>query len=276
MNQNLDELIFLKLGGSLITDKHSQSTARIERVHKLAVEIAEVQADSPNLKLLLGHGSGSFGHVAASIYSTRQGVSTPQEWRGFAEVWHQANLLNRIMIDALHKAGLPAVTFSAASSAVVRDGILQTWNLDPMRKALAEGLLPVVHGDVAFDQTLGGTILSTEDIFQYLAHALQPKRILLAGIEPGVWADYPACTRIIPEITPTNQAEILPLVGASEATDVTGGMASKVRQMLDLTADVPGLEVMIFSATKPGELKTTISSIDSSQPSSGTLIRQSI
>jgi hypothetical protein len=53
-------------------------------------------------------------------------------------------------------------------------------------------------------------------------------------------------------------------------------MDSKVRQMLDLTADVPGLEVVIFSAANPGKLKTTISSTDSSQPVSATLIRQSI
>ncbi len=103
--------------------------------------------------------------------------------------------------------------------------------LPPSRQALENGLLPVVHGDVAFDSVRGGTIVSTEDIFKYLAVQLHPKRVLIAGIEAGVWADYPACTRIIERITPDNLDEILPALGGSAATDVTGGMASKVKEM---------------------------------------------
>lgn len=55
--------------------------------------------------------------------------------------------------------------------------------------ALANGILPVVYGDVVFDEVRGGTILSTEDLFQHLAHQLHPERVLLAGLEAGVWAD---------------------------------------------------------------------------------------
>ena len=254
MEPSNNPLVFLKLGGSLITDKHTPSTALRPRIQRLAEEIAQARAERPEMKLLLGHGSGSFGHMAASKYGTRQGVDTPEEWRGFAEVWRQAGALNRIVVEALHQAGLPAVVFSAASSAFVDDGVIMEWHLSPIVQALAHGLLPVVHGDVAFDQHRGGTILSTEDIFEYLALGLHPGRILLAGIEPGVWQDYPICTEIATEITPQNKDAVLASVRGSAATDVTGGMASKVQQMLRLTAEIPGLEVQIFSAVDPGDL----------------------
>lgn len=37
------------------------------------------------------------------------------------------------------------------------------------------GIVPVVHGDVAFDQELGGTVASTEEIFAFLARELKPR-----------------------------------------------------------------------------------------------------
>jgi isopentenyl phosphate kinase len=133
------------------------------------------------------------------------------------------------------------------------------WTLDPIRNALKAGLLPVVYGDVAFDRTRGGTILSTEDLFDYLARQLRPRRILLAGLEPGVWADYPERKRIIPEITSANIGEVLPAVKAADAVDVTGGMASKVAQSLELVEAIAGLDVLIFSGAESGALRRALS-----------------
>ena len=253
------ELIFLKLGGSLITDKVSPHTPRPTTLARLAQEIAAGLAQRPHLGLLLGHGSGSFGHVPAGKYATRQGVHTPREWLGFAEVWREAAELNRLVMAALHAAGLPAVAFPPSGAVIARDGQVSTWELFPLKHALAAGLLPVVYGDVVFDEQRGGTILSTEDLFMHLARALRPRRMLLAGFEPGVWADYPACTRLVDEISPVNYPQLQASLGASAATDVTGGMASKVAQMLALVEELPGLEVLIFSAEQPGVLQRVLS-----------------
>lgn len=43
------------------------------------------------------------------------------------------------------------------------------------KAALRAGLVPVVHGDVAFDEELGGTVASTEEIFSFLARELAPR-----------------------------------------------------------------------------------------------------
>ncbi|GAB4579250.1 MAG: isopentenyl phosphate kinase [Anaerolineales bacterium] len=252
-------LQFLKLGGSVITDKTKPGTARLDVLARLAGEIAEVKKEigvqfSTDLRLIVGHGSGSFGHVPAKKYGTRQGVWLPEQWRGFAEVWREADLLNRLVVDALIGAGLPAIRFAVSGSVTARAGQVVAWDLSPLRAALDAGLLPVVYGDVVFDQAWGGTILSTEDIFAHLARELHPIRVLNAGIEEGVWADYPACTRLIPEITPENFEEVGAALGGSSATDVTGGMASKVREMLGLAEVSPGLEGWIFSGAIPGRV----------------------
>jgi isopentenyl phosphate kinase len=253
-NPQFPDLVLLKLGGSLITDKTRPRTPRLDLIASLATEIKTALSQTADLRLVLGHGSGSFGHVVAEQYGTRQGVETQDGWRGFAEVWYQAVALNRCCIDALVQVGLPAISFPVSSAVTASDGQVASWNLDPLVGALEAGLLPVVYGDVAFDRVRGGTILSTEDIFTHLARALHPRRILLAGIDPGVWADFPTCTRLIPEITPQKWAQVAGVLGGAEATDVTGGMQSKVRAMLDLVLEISGLEVVIFSGAQPGNL----------------------
>ena len=254
----VQQLVFLKLGGSLITDKAVPRTLRREVLRRLVQEIVEARMADPVQQLLLGHGSGSFGHIPARQYGTRQGVHTPEQWRGFAEVWWDAASLNRWVVEALREAGLPVVAFPPSASVTACDGQVAAWDIAPLRAALEAGLLPVVQGDVIFDTVRGGTILSTEELFAHLARHLHPARLLLAGIEPGVWRVYPpqpageASGGVIPEITPANYTEVLPVLGGSQATDVTGGMASKVRQMLALVKELPGLEVLIFSGQKPG------------------------
>jgi isopentenyl phosphate kinase len=166
--------------------------------------------------------------------------------------------LNRIVVDALHDVGLPAVAFPPSAGVFAHDGELINWEISGLVAALDAGLIPVVFGDVIFDQVRGGTIFSTEDVFTHLARQLHPKRILLAGIDEGVFADFPTCTQLIPEITPANWAAAASALGGSAATDVTGGMQSKVRTMLDLALEIPGLEISIFSGNQPGNLAAAL------------------
>jgi len=247
-------LIFLKLGGSLITDKGKPNTPQVEVITRLAAELSSFFKSNHGSQIILGHGSGSFGHVPAKEFGTRSGVYDEKGWFGFLEVWQAAAKLNHIVIDCLRSAGLPALATPPSAVVTASNKQVSRWDLTPIISALKAGLLPVVYGDVAFDDSLGGTILSTEDLFYHLALQLAPKRILLAGIEPGVWEDYPQRTQIVSEITPANYDRYFAVLKGSQAVDVTGGMASKVTQNLELIKKVPGLEVVIFSGSQPGNL----------------------
>jgi isopentenyl phosphate kinase len=255
---NGTDLVFLKLGGSLITDKDQPHTARPEVIARLAGEIAAVRRENTGLRLVLGHGSGSFGHVPGRKYGTRRGVRTPAEWTGFSEVWYEASHLNRLVMEGLRSAGLAALAFPPSAAVMAAGGRAAAWDLAPLRAALEAGLLPVIFGDVAFDTQQGGTILSTEDLFDYLAPELRPSRILLAGLEPGVWADFPACTRLVAEINASSLEQIQAGLGGSASTDVTGGMASKVSQALAWGNALPGLEVRIFSGQEAGSVQRAL------------------
>jgi isopentenyl phosphate kinase len=263
----MKELVFLKLGGSLITDKTKPYTPLLDVMDDLALQIVTSLQSQPDLRLVIGHGAGSFGHVAASEYKTRDGYPRPSPlthrerdtsednyWKGFAEVWYQASSLNRYVVDSLHKAGLRTIALPPSGSVIASDGQVAVWETTPIRMALASGIVPVIFGDVVFDEVRGGTILSTENLFTFLVKALAPDRVLLAGLEEAVWEDFPARTRRIERITPQSFEEIKHGVSGSAAADVTGGMAAKVREMLDLVLENPGLKIQVFSGTQPGNL----------------------
>jgi len=244
-------LAFLKLGGSLITDKTRPYTARRDIITQLASEVHQALNAKPKLQLLVGHGSGSFGHWAAKPYSTRQGVQTPTQWRGYAEVAAAAARLNRIVTDAFLEAEVPALSVQPSASAHCHNGGLQYMDLRPFRAALDQGLVPLVYGDVALDDARGGTIISTEDIFLFLAQELHPARILLLGEVPGVLGPDGA---VVPRITPASLPALHEALGGAAGVDVTGGMADKVARMVELVQRHPQTTAHVLTGTEPGLL----------------------
>lgn len=248
------ETIFLKLGGSLITEKDHAYTARKEILNQLANVILNSYGTGENYRLVIGHGSGSFGHQEAKLYDTRNGVNSREDWQGFLQVWKQARALNQIVIDALLGTGLPVLSFPPVSAVIAKNQEVINWDTQPIRFALSKRLIPVIYGDVIFDENMNGTILSTEELFQALAKSICPNRVLIAGIEKGVWEDFPACTQLIKNITPSSFQEQNKHIFGSKAVDVTGGMKEKVNQMLNLVQLHPQMEIQIFSAENPDDL----------------------
>jgi isopentenyl phosphate kinase len=261
----MTQLIFVKLGGSLITDKQRANSYHAEAVTHVGAILNAARTARPDLRLLIGHGSGSFGHVAAQRYGTINGVHTPEDWIGFAHVASAAAELNHHVTETLRAAGLPVWRLQPSASAISRDGELLSMAIDPVRAAIDHGLIPLVYGDVSLDELRGGTIISTETVFFYLALHLPVTQILLLGDVEGVWDQQ---RQIIPLITPARLSEVLPALGGSAGTDVTGGMADKVQKMLRLVEARPGLSIRIMSGN-PDQIRAVL--LDDAQ--AGTLIR---
>jgi isopentenyl phosphate kinase len=270
------ELVFIKLGGSVITDKTRPETARPLVIDRLAGEIAAALAVRPDLRLLLGHGSGSFGHVVARHYGTREGVHDQAGWHGFAQVAAVAARLNRLVTDSLLAASVPVWSLQPSASARCRAGELVSLDTGAVQIALSRGLVPMVYGDVALDETLGGTIISTEQIFAYLARRLRPSRLVMVGAVDGVFEADPLLqpsARPIGRITPRNWEQVQIALGGSHATDVTGGMAAKVQGLLDLVEELPGLKAHILSGERLGAIQDAL--LEGGDWSGGTLIEDS-
>lgn len=253
---------YLKLGGSLITDKRQAETPRRDVIARLAGEIAGARRARPGLRLVVGHGSGSFGHVVGRRYGTRHGVSTPEGWYGFAATGDAAARLNRIVTAALLEAGVPAWSIQPGAALLCREGRIVEGPAATVQRALDAALVPVVFGDVALDAARGGVIASTEEIFDYLGEHIPPARMILAGEVDGIFTADPllhAEAKRIAEITPATAQAAAAGLGGSHGVDVTGGMAAKVGHALALLARHPDLEVIVCSGLEPGAVAHALS-----------------
>ncbi len=246
----------IKLGGSLITDKHRARTFRQDATRTIASQIKAVWKAEPGLRLVIGHGSGSFGHFAAKIHQTAAGVNSTEQWLGFTKVAEAALALSQLVLLELLEQGLPAMRFQPSSFIKSAEGQIVEMQTSLIAQALESGILPLVHGDVALDSQIGGTIVSTERIFAHLAKSFPVKRIILLGEVDGV---LDAEGRVIPSITPSSFDSIRSHMGGSSGIDVTGGMLQKVEEMAALVVEVPSLEVIIANGLRPKVLTDLMS-----------------
>jgi isopentenyl phosphate kinase len=251
-------LVFLKLGGSLITEKSKPRVVRGDILRAICIEISSILKDDPSINLLIGHGSGSFGHIPAKKYLTREGVHTQKEWKGFFNVWQDARSLHLIVVNELLNQGICAISFPPSATVLTQNREIVVWNLSTIQHALQNRFVPVVFGDVVFDDRQGATILSTEDLFWHLAKSLRPKCILLAGQESGIFSDYPQNTKLIEKLTRRQFSGKKYSIEGSEHPDVTGGMVNKVTSMFSLLETFPDTRILIFSGLIPGNVGSAI------------------
>ncbi|MBI2845330.1 MAG: isopentenyl phosphate kinase family protein [Chloroflexi bacterium] len=260
------DLIFLKLGGAAITDKTRPETPRPHVIRRAAQEIRAAR-EAKGFRLLLGHGSGSFGHPVAQKYRVHEGIAADGDWTGFVETQAAAARLNRLVTDTMLEMGVPVFPIQASASARCQDGELIHLEVSPIREALAQGLVPLVYGDVAFDEKRGSAIVSTEALFSYLAPILEPSWILLAGDVEGIFSANPKSqpgASILPRLAPKDLSKIESALKKAEVSDVTGGMAEKVRRMARLVEKQPGLRVRFFSALVPGLIQQVLTDPEAS------------
>ncbi len=258
-------ITLIKIGGSLITDKNIPQSFRSDVMKLLTSELKSCFHPARST-WIIGHGSGSFGHVEAAKYDTVRGASSAEQWYGFCRVAYTAAKLNQLVWDELLDQALPVMRHPPSAVALATDGSISSMDVSLIETSIAHGLIPLVHGDVAFDTQRGATILSTETIFTHLTKTLPVSRILLLGEVDGVLDDK---KQVIPTITRANFNDYRAFIGGSAGTDVTGGMLTKVSDMLALTEQVPELEIQIFNGLVAGNLTKALNSA----ASVGTLIR---
>jgi isopentenyl phosphate kinase len=253
----MPDAILIKLGGSLITEKSRDETARHDVIGRLAGEIADLAAARPEF-LILGHGSGSFGHVAAKRFGIAGGIRDAGQLPGVSLTQQKAAALHRIVTTALAAAGALPFSIAPSSCVVSASGRPAAFAGEPLLLALGLGLLPVVYGDVVTDRDLGVSICSTERLFDLLARRLPESGItvrlaLWLGETDGVYDDM---GKTIPRITADSFAVARKAIGAPAGTDVTGGMLHRVETALALAP--LGIRSWILNGLRPGVLAAAL------------------
>lgn len=251
MNRNL---LFLKLGGSLITDKNRPFVSKRSVIRRLGTEIRS-GLEGLNVGLVIAHGSGSFGHVVAKKYQTAKGIVNDKSLEGLPRVANAAIQINRIVMECLLEAGLPVVSFAPSSLIMAEEKRLANNFIEPILKALKLKFVPVLYGDIVFDRKRGWCIFSSEKILGVLTNTLLKSfanvKVFYCGDTDGVYDEKGGTIEVI---TPESFSEFRKKIKGSTADDVTGGMLHKVKEALRLASGF-GIETLIFSGRIKGQLR---------------------
>ena len=242
-------LVLLKLGGSLITDKTAIRVVRREILRSLAAEIATAVRDGH--RLVVAHGSGSFGHPEAAAAGLEEGIDGRSQLPGVVRTQEAARELHREVLEALSEAGAPPFSLLPGSLLVSESGVPANLFPEPVLLALSIKLLPVLCGDVVLDRDRGVSICSTESLFLALANRLavdeEPiARAVWLGSTDGVYGPDGATIERLGRAT----WESLEITSrAPEGVDVTGGIGLRVEAALAL-ADL-GIPSVICNGRRP-------------------------
>jgi len=252
----LKSLTIVKLGGSVITYKSSSPP----RVNETSLDRIAHELQDYSGELIIVLGGGAHGHQAAHLYGFADSKS-PKELllKGIPPIRHNMSTLATNIESSLNKVGIPAIVLPPFCSVILRNGLIHKFPTTIFRKSLDNGLVVVTHGDVCFDEVHTASILSGDTIAVYLAEQLNAKSILIGTDVDGVLDDNPKdnpSAKHIPIINQENKKVVLSKVGPSTSTDVTGGMAKKVSELLEITR--PDRQIIIFNLTVPNRLKSLL------------------
>lgn len=260
-------VVLVKLGGSLITDKRGDAAARRSVIDRLAGEVVAGMRRGGR-PVVLGHGSGSFGHVAAKEGGLESGLSAPSQRGAVTRTQIRARELNALVVDALRSRGAAPFVFAPSSFLLCRDGRVVEAAISPLAEALERGLLPVVFGDVVLDRSRGVSIVSTEAVLLAVADRLRRRGV---RIHAALWMGeteglYDRSGRTLPKVTPRTWATLIRDVGLAAGTDVTGGMRLRVETAARLARR--GVPSWILDGRRPRTLERALAG----NPTGGTLV----
>lgn len=252
----MKELILIKLGGSVITDKEKEYSAREDNITRLVREIKSA-LEKVKTKIVIGHGAGSFAHTPASIYKTKEGLVNSKSLFGMGVTEEAARLLNQIVVKKLISTKLPIYAFSPGSFLISDAKVCSKSYLDPIKKALEIGIVPVVYGDVVLDRKIGFTIFSTEKILSILARELKKDYKIRMIYVTDVDGVYDQEGKTISQITAKNFDSLKTGILGAKGVDVTGGMLHKVEEALRLSKEI-GIKTLIINGNRKEILKKAI------------------
>lgn len=246
----MKQIILIKIGGSVITDKKTAYSADLTAIKKIAKALKKLDC-----KFIVGHGSGSFGHTSAEKYGGKKGYKS--KW-GIAKVCRDAMEINRIFMDIFIEEKLPVISLRPMSFMLTKDGKLAENFFQVIETVLNQGLIPVIYGDVIWDKRWKSCIYSGESTLNEIAIYLLKKgyeinKIVQLGNTNGV---YNGKKKTIPLINSNNWCKIKKYVHKLKDPDVTGGMDHKVDIALKMADS--GIKTWLINGKNVEDIKNAI------------------
>lgn len=252
-------MIILKLGGSALTIKDaSEPTIDEVNLDRIAEELSYYNDD-----MIIVHGAGSFGHIHAKKYAIGEPIATTEEkdfkMEGLCRTQASVQLLNYIVVNKLQEKGIPAVGIKPSAFIMTENKRISVCDAGIVKRYIEGGFVPVIYGDAVLDlnDDIKYAIISGDQLINYFAKQLKADKVILSSDVDGIYTDNPKTNPDAELIDIVTKDSKLTLTENENQADVTGGMAGKINELLELAED--GIESLIINAEKEGNIKAAVS-----------------
>ena len=234
MDKNFgDNMILIKLGGSIITNKEKPLTPRKKIIENIIKNLRKIKEP-----MIIVHGGGSYGHYWSVKYDMH---TKPEKYNihGVSIVKNSMIDLNKIILNLfvknkLNPYSLPPTDFMIGNKPDIK-------KIRQIEKIAKSGLIPITYGDALWYGENKTYILSGDKIMTLISKVLKPKLSIFVLNEDGLYADLKS-KKLIHELKGEN-----PKISENQM-DVTGGMTRKVEEATKIAK--MGINVFFVNGNK--------------------------
>ncbi|MEN8252315.1 MAG: isopentenyl phosphate kinase [Patescibacteria group bacterium] len=262
-------LYILKLGGSIITNKEtSEFSVQKERITNIAKHLHKALKKQEDMQLIIIHGAGGPGHHLAHKYNLRDGTGSDSKRLHGALLSRLVNQkLNTEIFDIFANNNVPVIPTHTGSLITQTDKKITTFHTDIIKSALNNNYIPLIYGDMVFDDSLGLSICSGDTSAAYLAKNLPVNKVLFATDTDGIFNKDPhknADAKLLENLSLKDiftQDNIK--LDSSHNTDVTDGIKGKLHAFEDFSKKQTTLEeIIVFNGTTPQKFEDVLNNVN--------------
>ncbi len=159
-----EDIVILKLGGSLLTDKSTPYKLREKVLKAVAVEIKECIELELIKSLVIVHGVGSFGHPPVLKYNLHKGFRNKNQLVSMSKTQQIVNEFRKTIASTFLKEGVPINLMHASSMVVGNKMVIIDHAFNSLKGFLSLGMVPLIGGDMMYDKSMGFSVCRGDQI----------------------------------------------------------------------------------------------------------------
>ncbi|HET8793347.1 MAG TPA: isopentenyl phosphate kinase [Nitrososphaeraceae archaeon] len=245
-----NNLVIIKLGGSVITFKEKSLSANIKAIEDISKILKRIE--NP---MILIHGGGSFGHYWSVKFDmhTKPAKYDPH---GISKVHTSMLTLNKIILDILEDDGLNL--YGISPSSFLKNGKLDTFKVKELKKMTEHNIIPITYGDIVHIFNNKYFILSGDVLMTTLSKILKPSKIIFTLNVDGLYNNT-IDKKIIKEVNFGSKVKLQKQTNFQNdinIADVTGGIKRKVEEAKKISRE--GLDVIFLNGLNPIQIENAV------------------
>jgi isopentenyl phosphate kinase len=213
--------------------------------------------------LIIIHGAGSGGHQLAKKYGLGDGVNdNANKLYGSLLTRMACQNLDLVIAGIFLQNGLLVTPVHTGSIIIQDNKTITNKSFEIIDQAFKSGCIPMLYGEMAFDNTLGMSVCSGDAIAMTLAKKYDAQQIIFASDIDGIYDKDPHVNRDAELITSTTLDSIMTdrkiTLSGSHNIDVTGGLQNKIAILIGDSVPKSLGRVVVCNGLKPGVISKAL------------------